>query len=128
MIDTTLFNLEPMSVRCGYCAGCDHLTFECPGLRHDNASTRAFLRRKFPPSSYMTEVYVEPRRCWKCKQPEHSGRKLVNSKRMRSIDELLCGDCMAFTGVPLEKQSLPSPEPEPINYHAWQTPAYDGVG
>lgn len=116
---------SPMSVRCEYCEGCDHLTRECPGLRHDNPSTRAFKAKR----GYSRDMISSgPRYCWKCKQPENAGRKLFNSKRLHSIPELLCGDHMAFSGVPLEKQELPPlVKPEPERKGAWMTPTWEDV-
>jgi hypothetical protein len=62
--------------------------------------------------------------CSRCDMPKDFGRKLFED----SDDFLVCGDCMGKgeDGVPLKDQ--PVKEPVRIDYHAWETPAYDGIG
>lgn len=69
-------------------------------------------------------VKLEPRKCSCCPQVEHAGCRMFPTIG----GAVLCGDCKATNGqgVSLEKQ--PVKEPERINYHAWETPAWDGVG
>lgn len=101
---------DPTAIRCEYCADCDHCTVECPGLRHDNASTRAFKKRY--------GLILKPRTCTVCGEPEWSGRRIVGMGGS-------CGDCLSG-GIPITAQ--PVKEPERIRYHAWETPSWDGVG
>jgi ferredoxin len=101
---------SPTSIRCEYCAGCDHCTVECPGLRHDIEPVRAFRERH--------GLTPKPRNCTVCGEPEWSGRRIVGMGGS-------CGDCLSG-GTPLTAQ--PIPEPERIKYHAGQTPAWDWVG
>jgi NAD-dependent dihydropyrimidine dehydrogenase PreA subunit len=55
---------SPTSIRCEYCAGCDHCTIECPGLRHDIEPVRAFRERH--------GLTPKPRNCTVCGEPEWS--------------------------------------------------------
>jgi hypothetical protein len=136
-----LFTIE-LSMRCQYCDDCSHLTIECPGLRHDVPSVRAFKERHFTPPDQQRafdermvaagqakpcscHVKAETPTCSRCDMPEHAGRPLFPVDYSSLTPQLICGDCCA-NGTPLAKQ--PVREPERINYHAWQTPAYDGVG
>lgn len=68
-------------------------------------------------------------RCHKCDAPEWTGRKLFARRMVNRHGEtetlLTCGDCLK-KGIPLTEQ--PVREPEPINWHAWQTPCDEGVG
>lgn len=101
---------NPLSTRCEYCAGCDHLTVECPGLRHYIEPVRAFKERH--------GLATKPRNCTVCGEPEWSGRRIVGMGGS-------CGDCLSG-GTPLAAQ--PIREPERIKYHAGQTPTWDWVG
>ncbi len=119
MANLELVNTD-LSMRCAYCDDCSHLTVECPGLRSASPIAREFKERY--------GLVLTPRPCSKCGFPEHSGRKLFELHR--EFDDgnryvLLCGDC-ASDGTPLEQQ--PVKRPEPINWHAWQTPSAEGVG
>ena len=76
------------------------------------------------------------RSCCVCKQPPREERllfavdlKLLQPGPAKHIDRHICGDCMGG-GVALANQlQVFVPEPPPLeNYHAWSTPAYDGVG
>src|SRR5690606_24982385 len=101
---------------CDYCADHSHLTIECPGLQRDNPIAREYREKHFGAKA------VAPT-CSRCNEPEHSGRPLFPVSQVDS--GLMCGDCLSG-GTPLATQ--PVKQPETINYHAWQTPAYDGVG
>jgi hypothetical protein len=112
-----------MSVRCEYCAGCDHLTVECLGLRHDIPPVRAFKEPHFGAIGATSAPA-----CSRCNQPEHPGRRLHQvycefADGNRYV--CLCGDCAAG-GIPLAAQ--PVTEPGRINYHAGETPDYEWVG
>lgn len=108
---------SPTSMRCAYCTDNTHLTNECPGLKHNNASARAFKVRL---------GWI----CRGCEQAPHAGRKLFS---LPQSSDRLCGDCMANRcagGVSLEKQALPAlTDPLlPGDCHAWETPGWEGVG
>lgn len=105
------------SVRCNYCEDSSHLTIECPGLRRDNPIAKAYREKHF-------EAKMATPTCSRCNEPQHAGRPLFPTDCW-SLHQLMCGDCLSG-GTPLSAQ--PAREPEPLNYHAWQTPAYDGVG
>jgi hypothetical protein len=113
-----------LSTSCEYCAECSHSTINCPGLLSDSPIARMFrdsLRDRALSQSPAS-------RCSKCDAPEWAGRKMCRVVTMLptpKFEHYVCGDC-ASNGIPLAKQ--PEREPEPINYHAWQTPCDEGVG
>lgn len=70
--------------------------------------------------------------CAHCAQEPHAGRVLFvvevtpSSRHQKVYREFRCGDHV-HGGTPLAHQKLPA-LPTYENGHAWQTPAYDGVG